>query len=67
MKIKFNVKIDEYGGIIYERPIFKVNGQFDGETELEEFINILSKDIREKVNEYIKKMKVKNEENNYKK
>ena len=56
MKIKFNVKIDEYAGIIYERPIFSVQGEFDGETELEEFIGMLSKDIREKVNNYLKKV-----------
>ncbi len=60
MKIKFAIKIDEYAGITYERPILKVNGEFDRETELEQFIDQISKDIREKVNEYIKKNKTKN-------
>jgi len=55
MKIKFNVKIDEYAGIIYERPIMKVNGSFDGETELEQFIEQLTKDIRKDVSDYINK------------
>lgn len=56
MKIKFNVKIDEDVGIIYERPIFKVHGSFN-EEELDEFIDTLSKDIKEHVSKYITKSK----------
>ena len=61
MIIMFKVKIDEYAGVIYERPILNVSGQFEGETELEEFVEQLSKDIREKVNNYLKKRRNWNE------
>ena len=59
MKIKFNFKIDEDLGTIYELPIFQVQGGFDGETELDEFITMLSNDIKEKVSDYILKKKSK--------
>lgn len=52
MIIKFDIKIDENLGTIYEAPIMKVSGSFEP-TELEKFIAQLSKDIKKRVEEYI--------------
>ena len=52
MIIKFEVKIDENLGTIYEFPILNVRGSF-GENDLDEFITQLSNDIKEKVTDYI--------------
>ena len=56
MIIKFEVKIDENLGTIYEFPILNVHGSF-GENDLNEFITQISNDIREKVTKYINNKK----------
>lgn len=56
MKILFNIKIDESLGTIYEYPIMKVSGHFN-EDDVEEFIETISKDMREMINKYIEKKK----------
>ena len=58
MQINFEVKIDEFLGTIYEFPIMKVSGSFN-ETEVDEFIAQLSKDIKVRVINYINKKKEK--------
>jgi len=53
MKFKFNIKIDEDLGTIYERPIFNVEGGFETE-DLEEFLTVIPKDMKKRIEEYIK-------------
>ena len=54
MIYKFIVKIDKSLGTIYYKPVLNVQGSFDPETDLEEFINQISKDIKNKVGESLK-------------
>lgn len=58
MKAIFSFKLEEHLGTIYVLPIMEVKGSFEQE-ELEEFIEQLSNDIREKTTEYIKKKEAK--------
>jgi len=54
MQFNFEFKLDHFLGTIYVLPVMSVKGSLDPEIELDEFIQQLSKDIKERSLKYIK-------------
>ena len=55
MKIKFDIKIDEDLGIVYEYPIMHISGYFNKIEDLDEFIKHVTTEIRTKITTYCDK------------
>ena len=55
MIFNFEISLRESLGTIYYNPILDVRGSFDPEKELEEFIEQITKDIRDRTKQRLEK------------